>query len=293
MATEGVLLLLLLSSCILVPHPTTAATVEVHASGDASGAPAGTESTSVSGVHGGGGARPGPARGATSRRQPPRAPPGPPTTISKAELTQLTQQLSTLSQGSEQYWSMLTKMVWVACRHGFGSEASALFSRALGAGMGHDMKLSHEQRMKLVKVFSACASATDDSRVAGSSSSGGGDSGGTSSTSTSASAGPGAAIAPGGEPTKWAWISPEAAADGRCPSPVEGPNPVFLLIGAEKSGTTSVFEYLGHHQSIARVTRKKEVSVGLCRNRPRTTSTVVALCSPSTPRTPRPRPWRS
>jgi len=236
-----IFLLLILSSCAHAPQPvvTVPSTVEVQLSarGDSWSAAADESRTGTPGVRS--------ARAASGGRSPHRPPPGPPSSISKGELKQLAQQLSTLPHGSDQYWSMLTKMVWVACRHGFGSEASALFNRALGAGVEGDMKMAHEYRMKIVTVFSACASATDASRAAGGD--GGAAAGGAAGTSTQ-----------GSRPTQWTWLSPDAAANGRCPEPSEGPNPAFVLIGAEKSGTTSAFEYLGHHQSIALVTRKKE-----------------------------------
>ena len=38
----------------------------------------------------------------------------------------------------------------VACRHGFGSEATALFNRELGAGASADLRMSQEHRMRLV-----------------------------------------------------------------------------------------------------------------------------------------------
>ena len=55
--------------------------------------------------------------------------------------------------------------------------------------------------------------------------------------------------------SKWKWVSDRSV----CQSVDKFPrNPAFLLIGAEKSGTTSLYEYLGQHQSIRLAAKSKE-----------------------------------
>ena len=56
--------------------------------------------------------------------------------------------------------------------------------------------------------------------------------------------------------TTWTWVPDRSM----CPRHGEGPllNPAFLLIGAEKSGTTSLYHYLGRHPFIRLVAKKKE-----------------------------------